>query len=58
MEMSRNGRFGPNPGREPFGWRFWGFRGSGAGDQIASMEMSRNGRFGPNPGREPFGARF
>ena len=56
--MSRNDPFEPNPGREPFGARFWEFDGSSAGYQLATAGMSRNSRFEPNPDRQPFGARF
>ena len=56
--MSQNGGFEPNPGREPFGARFWEFDGSSAGCQLVTAGLSRIVRFEPNPGRGPFGARF
>ena len=50
--------FGPNPGREPFGAKFWQFGGFRAAIKTAFLNYWETARFGPNPGREPFGARF
>ena len=51
-------RFGPNPGREPFGAGFWQFAGFWAAIKTAFWDDWETARFGPNPGREPFGAKF
>ena len=51
-------RFGPNPGREPFGAKFWHFGGFWAAIKTAFWDYWETARFGPNPGREPFGAKF
>ena len=58
MELIRNGRFGPNPGRGAVWSPILGLSRLQGGYETASMELSRNGRFEPNPGLEPFGARF
>ena len=51
-------RFGSNPGREPFGAKFWQFGGFRAAIKTAFWDYWETARFGPNPGREPFGAKF
>ena len=51
-------RFGSNPGREPFGARFWQFGGFRATIERAFWDHWETARFGSNPGREPFGAKF
>jgi len=43
LGMSRNPRFGPNPGRKPFGARFWEFVWSGAGSAPADPPRSAGG---------------
>ena len=51
-------RFWSNPGREPFGAKFWQFGGFRAAIKTAFWDYWETVRFGPNPGREPFGAKF
>ena len=51
-------RFGPNPGREPFGAKFWQFGGFRAAIKTAFWDYWETARFGSNPGREPIGAKF
>ena len=54
----RHKRFSRNPGREPFGAKFWQFGGFRAVIKTAFWDYWETARFGPNPGREPFGAKF